>query len=88
LADVRSAPAATSPSAAPSPIADHSSPRCALQRAIAAVVAALAGVIVIAGVAEIARVAARYGYSRFEVEATTPRSSNQPTTRTRRSAPN
>jgi hypothetical protein len=47
-----------------------------------------AGVIVIAGVAEIARVADRYGYSRFEVEATTALSSNQPTARTRRSAPN
>jgi hypothetical protein len=47
-----------------------------------------AGVIVIAGVAEIARVADHHGCSRFEVEATTPRSSNQPTTRTRRPAPN
>ena len=47
-----------------------------------------AGVIVIAGAAEIARVADRYGYPQFELEATMPRSSSGTTTRTRRSAPN
>lgn len=47
-----------------------------------------AGVIVIAGAAEIERIADLYSYARFEAEATTPRSSNQATTRTRRSAPN
>lgn len=47
-----------------------------------------AGIIVIAGVDEIARVADQYGYARFEVEATMPGASSQPATRTRRPPPN
>jgi hypothetical protein len=47
-----------------------------------------AGIIVIAGVGEVTRVADRYGYSRFEVQATAQASSGQRTTRVRRSALN
>ena len=45
-------------------------------------------IIVIAGAAEIVRIADQYGYPRFEVEAVMPRSSSEPPTHARRSAPN
>lgn len=47
-----------------------------------------AGVVVIAGHAEIAHLADKYSYARFEAEAATSRSASQPADRPRRSLPN